>query len=232
MLRRLFRLLLSLVQRQLLQLRDRRVQLLDIFFHREGNRVNLLTRVVKRARPLRELRQPVQLLRRGVDGVTDARGSLVEHRFHLRRLVREMQRRASSFVVVVEIVVIQRRPELLLLLFLHVRGGGGGGVKIRAFSFRRVAVLVVVFVSSPTATPVSTSVQLFAHSFRGREKLSRPIGTYTLSVSRRERGGRGHAVLVWHSMHETHNLYYFLCFNRFIKKRIDLMKMDQFQLLL
>ena len=136
------------MQRQLLQLRDRRVQLLDIFFHREGNRVNLLTRVVKRARPLRELRQPVQLLRRGVDGVTDARGSLVEHRFHLRRLVREMQRRASSFVVVVEIVVIQRRPELLLLLFLHVRGGGGG-VKIRAFSFRRGAVLVVVFVSSP-----------------------------------------------------------------------------------
>ena len=126
------------MQRQLLQLRDRRVQLLDIFFHREGNRVNLLTRVVKRARPLRELRQPVQLLRRGVDGVTDARGSLVEHRFHLRRLVREMQRRASSFVVVVEIVVIQRRPELLLLLFLHVRGGGGG-VKIRAFSFRRGA---------------------------------------------------------------------------------------------
>ena len=231
MLRRLFRLLLSLVQRQLLQLRDRRVQLLDIFFHREGNRVNLLTRVVKRARPLRELRQPVQLLRRGVDGVTDARGSLVEHRFHLRRLVREMQRRASSFVVVVEIVVIQRRPELLLLLFLHVRGGGGG-VKIRAFSFRRGAVLVVVFVSSPTATPVSTSVQLFAHSFRGREKLSRPIGTYTLGVFRRGRGGRGDAVLVWHSMHETHNLYYLLCFNRFIKKRIDSMKMDQFQLLL
>jgi hypothetical protein len=142
-----------------------------------------------------------------------------------------MQRRASSFVVVVEIVVIQRRPELLLLLFLHVRGGGGG-VKIRAFSFRRGAVLVVVFVSSPTATPVSTSVQLFAHSFRGREKLSRPIGTYTLGVSRRGRGGRGDAVLVWHSMHETHNLYYFLCFNRFIKKRIDLMKMDQFRLLL
>ena len=232
MLRRLFRLLLSLVQRQLLQLRDRRVQLLDIFFHREGNRVNLLTRVVKRARPLRELRQPVQLLRRGVDGVTDARGSLVEQRFYLWRLVREKRRRASSFVVV-EIVVIQRRPKVLLLLFLHVRGGGGG-VKIRAFSFRRGAVLVVVFVSSPTATPVSTSVQLFAHSFRGREKLSRPIGTYTLYVSRRGRGGRGDAVLVWHSMHETHNLYYFLCMflSLYKKKRIDLMKMDQFQLLL